>query len=321
MVPDPAASGLTIVVLTHNRRRALGNCLESLFAQEDPGTPLHFIVVDDGSTDGTGEMVRALTASRPQWRCISQAHRGIAAARNTGIRSSRSAWIAIVADDYILPANYARTITGFFNEHPQAEVLRFRVVPAGKGFLNLALHAYREAGVSRRVRSRNDESLTIHHTLEAAGAAAFRKRVFQRVGDFDESFVRGEDTEFTVRLRHAGIAVHLLPQLPISHFHESNLGAALKNAFRGGRASWRLHVAPNQEPPGILALVQLALHSGLAAFYWACWRAGKAGGPVRSITYWPVLFLLETSARAGFFSAGVQSRKKTQAASLGPTPR
>jgi GT2 family glycosyltransferase len=332
MLANAAATGLTVIVLTYNRRELLRGCLESLFVQDDPGVPLDFIIVDDGSTDGTAEMVRGLTASRPQWRCVSQAHRGIAAARNTGIGNSRSALTAIVADDYLLPANYARTIADFFNGHPQALVVRFKVVPAGGGILNLALHAYQEASVIRRLaprgsrrnrrglwrRARAVETTTTDHDLEAAGGAAFRSEVFQRIGNFDESFARGEDTDFTRRLHAAGIAVHYSPDLSIRHRNDPRLHPALKNAFINGRASWRLNAAPGQKPASVPYLIQLALRSGLAAPYWACWRAWQTGWPARFFAYLPILLLLEASSRAGFFCAGMHSRKKSPAGSGGP---
>jgi GT2 family glycosyltransferase len=317
-------TGLTIVVLTYNRRELLRGCLESLFIQDDPGVPLHFLIVDDGSTDGTGEMVRGLTASRPQWQYIPRAHGGIAAARNTGIRSSQSALIAIVADDYLLPKNYAREIAAFFKDYPLAQVLRFKVVPAGGGFLRLALHAYQEASVIRRLapqrsrekqnglwrRARAEEMITTDHDLEAAGAAAFRSEVFQRIGSFDESFMRGEDTDFTHRLHAAGIPVHYSPRLHIRHCNDSGLGSALKNYFISGRASWRLCAEPGQEPASNTYLIRLALRSGPAALYWSCWRAWRTGWPILFFAYFPVMLLLEVSSRAGFFCGGIRARKK-----------
>jgi GT2 family glycosyltransferase len=335
MNSDKAATGLTIVVLTYNRRELLRGCLESLFAQEDPVIPLHFIVVDDGSTDGTGEMVRELTCSRPQWQYIRQAHRGIAAARNTGISSSGSTWIAIVADDYLLPADYAQAIAAFFKDHPQAWVLRFKVVPSGHGFLNTALQAYQEASVIRRLappgsgrnhaglwhRARAAETMTVDHGLEAAGAAAFCSDVFRQIGNFDESFIRGEDTEFTRRLRAAGIAVHYSPHVHIRHRIDPSLRSALKNAFISGNASWRLHAGQASRPASIARIILLALRSGPAALYWSCWRSWVTGWPVRFFFYWPVLLLLETSSRAGFFCGSVHSRKKSPAVFCGLKPK
>ncbi|MCU0237365.1 MAG: glycosyltransferase [Acidobacteria bacterium] len=317
------APGLTIIVLTHQRRELLRTCLESLFAQDDPGIPLDFVVVVDGSTDGTVEMVRALTAARPRWRCVSQAHRGIAAARNIGIRSSRTALTAIVADDYLLPRGYARAIADFFREQPQALVLRFKVVAAGSGFLGRALHAYQEASVIRRLapltaaagrrglwrRRPPGAAVTTDHDLEAAGGAAFRSEVFQVVSGFDESFARGEDTEFTRRLHAAGIAVHYQPGLAIGHRNDARLRPALQIAFANGQASWRLCAFPEQKAASVHGLAWLALRSGPAAIYWSCWRAWQTGWPARFLAYWPVLLLLESASRAGFFLAGVRSRR------------
>jgi GT2 family glycosyltransferase len=322
--PSP---GLTVIVLTRDRRELLRGCIESLLAQEDPGIPLEFIVVDDGSQDGSADMVRTLTGPRPQWRCISQAHRGIAAARNTGIRGSRSAWLAIVADDYLLPAHYARSIADFFRNQPQAQVVRFKVVPAGGGLLGRAIHAYREAGVLRRLDPRNQgagrkvkwsrvpavDRVTTDHGLEAAGAAAFRCEVFQRVGAFDESFPRGEDTDFTRRLRAAGIAVYYFPHLQIRHRDDPRLGAAMKKAFAGGRSSWRLSAPAGSGRPSIPYVIRLGLRSPFLALYWSCWRAWMTGGTWKFFPYLPVMLLLEASTRAGFFSGCVSSRGKAPA--------
>lgn len=321
---NAAAAGLAIVVLTCNRRELLRGCLESLFAQNDPGIPLEFIVVDDGSTDGTGDMVRSLTASLPQWKYVPQAHKGIAAARNAGIRSSRSEWIAIVADDYLLAPDYAQSIVAFFAGHPQALVVRFKVVAAEGNFLSRALHAYQEASVKRRLavrhpaRSRwsmwrrlaDEEKISSVHGLEAAGAAAFRSEVFRRAGLFDESFVRGEDSDFTRRLQAAGIAVYYSPFQRIGHRHDSSLGAALKSTFISGRFAWRLGAAPGQKPASLLHLAGLGLKTGGSALYWSCWRAWQSGPPWRAALYLPILLLIESSYKAGFFCEGARSRKK-----------
>ena len=326
------ATGLTIIVLTRNRRELLRGCLESLLSQSDPGVPLAFVVVDDGSSDGSGDMVRGLTASRPHWSYIFQEAAGIAAARNTGIRNSASAWIAIVADDYLLPADYARAIAAFFKEHPQARVVRFKVTAAaGGGLIGGALHAYQEASCKRRLAPRDPErsrwnlwrrlpeaeGIRTDHGLEAAGAAAFHSSVFRQIGGFDESFARGEDSDFTRRLRAAGIPVYYSPFLRIGHRYDPDLRAALKNAFAGGRASWRLGGAPQQKPASVPMVIRVGLRSGPAALYWSCWRAWQTGSAARFIMYWPILLLMDAANRAGFFSACVASRKKIPAAGHG----
>ncbi len=326
------AAGLTIIVLTRNRRELLRGCLESLFSQSDAGVPLAFIVVDDGSSDGSGDMVRGLISSRPPWSYIYQEPAGIAAARNTGIRNCASEWVAIVADDYLLPADYARSIAAFFKEYPQARVVRFKVTAAaGGGWIGGALHAYQEASSKRRLAPRHLEpsrrgmwrrlpeamEIRTDHGLEAAGAAAFHSSVFRQIGGFDESFPRGEDSDFTRRLRAAAIPVYYSPFLRIGHRYDADLRAALKNAFAGGRASWRLGGTAQQKPASVPMVVRVGLRSVPAALYWSCWRAWQTGSAARFVIYWPVLLLMDVANRAGFFSACVGSRKKIPAAGRG----
>ncbi|MDQ7028787.1 MAG: glycosyltransferase family 2 protein [Ardenticatenia bacterium] len=76
---------ISVVVPTHNRKDLLRRCLEAVVSQDYPNYDV--IVVDDGSTDGTGEMVQR---EFPQVRYIRQEpNRGPAAARNRGIEVAR----------------------------------------------------------------------------------------------------------------------------------------------------------------------------------------------------------------------------------------
>jgi len=314
-----AAPGLSIVVLTHNRRDILRGCLESLFAQSEPGTLFEIVVVDDGSTDGTGDMVRRLAALHPELSYHHQPPRGIGSARNLGIRHASGQVVAFVADDYLLAPDYVRTILGFFRERPEARVVRFKIVAACDGFLCRMLHAYHEASVKRRLvegqsfsgyrrmwrRLAPEERMTTDHGLEAAGGAAFRRDVFRQVGLFDESLVRVEDTDFTRRLWAAGIPVYYIPFHTIGHRYGSNLRAALKSAFESGRYRRRYQSKYAGARPGVLSLIGRGLTVKLSSLYWACWRARQTGALDRFLFYLPFMILVETSTQAGFVTEGI----------------
>ena len=319
----PTGPGLSIVVLTYNRQELLGDCLDSLFAQADPRTPVEILVVDDGSTDGTSDLVQGLADSHPHLRYCPQPHGGIAAARNTGIRNATAGLIAIVADDYLLAPDYARTVVGFFREYPEAQVVRFKVVAAGDDFISRACHAYQEASTKRRLANgwafsghrhmwrllRAEEKITTDHGLEAAGAAAFRREVFQRVGLFDESFARAEDTDFTVRLREAGIPIHYFPFHEIRHRYDSSLRAVVGTAFRSGHFRWRYYAKHAHGRVNVPSLLRLGLVMKPSVLYWACWRARQTGSLARFILYLPFMLLIEASTKAGFIAEGMRSRK------------
>jgi GT2 family glycosyltransferase len=310
---------LSVIVLTRNRRELLRGCLESLFAQDESGKPSQILVVDDGSSDGTGDLVQQMAATRPELAYHPQPRRGIAAARNSGIRCATGEIVAIVADDYLLAPDYGRTILGFFGLYPEALVVRFKIVAAGNDFLSRVCHAYQEASVRRRLaegwssaRRRlgwrlisGEERVTTDHSLEAAGGAAFRREVFQRVGLFDESFGRAEDTDFTRRLRDAGIPVFYYPFHHIRHRYGRSLWGALKSAFLSGRCRWRYYLKYKEGPTSVFSLVVGGLTLKLSALYCAFWRARQAGSLWMFFQYLPVFLMFELSRKAGFLAEAV----------------
>ena len=91
-----SAAQVSIVTPTRNRWRLFRTTLASVLAQE--GVDLEYIVVDDGSTDGTSEHLVAIDDPRLRV-CRNEMSRGVAHARNRGIREARSEWVALLDDD------------------------------------------------------------------------------------------------------------------------------------------------------------------------------------------------------------------------------
>jgi glycosyltransferase involved in cell wall biosynthesis len=94
---------ISVVIPCYNAERYIVATIDSVLAQDQPG--LEIIVVDDGSSDRSVELIRA---TFPQVRVEQQANQGVAAARNNGIRLATGEWIAFVdADDIWLPGKLA----------------------------------------------------------------------------------------------------------------------------------------------------------------------------------------------------------------------
>ena len=76
---------LSVIVPTYNRERYVSSALRSLLRQRHE-VDLDIVVVDDGSTDGTREIVQSLMRDAPEIRLFTQPNQGVSAARNLGLR-------------------------------------------------------------------------------------------------------------------------------------------------------------------------------------------------------------------------------------------
>ncbi len=95
---------LSIIIPTYNRKDILLRTLKGYELQTARGEILEILVIDDGSTDGTGEAVEGFSAtSSLKVRCLVQQNKGQAAARNYGIREAHGTLI-LLGDDDIIPA-------------------------------------------------------------------------------------------------------------------------------------------------------------------------------------------------------------------------
>jgi len=85
---------ISVVIPTYNRRQTIGRSIDSILNQTL--FPSEIIVVDDGSTDGTSDYIQS---NFPSIRLLQQPNKGVSSARNMGIRSSNSDWVALLDSD------------------------------------------------------------------------------------------------------------------------------------------------------------------------------------------------------------------------------
>lgn len=298
---------MSLVVMSRNRSGWLERCLSSLLAQQTGGRPFEVVVVDDGSTDETAAVVERFRGGPVDVRYRYQPHRGIGAARNAGIAEARGDLIAFLADDYVLPPVYVRTVMTFFHEHPEAVCVRARFTPAGQDLCSQVAHFHYEVGLRHtldRTRSWRRQfarlpdlgtAVSTAHAMDAAGAAVFRRAVFDRIGLFDERWVRGEDTELTGRLRAAGLDVHFHPGLVVSRDYERTLASVLRKFWTTGIHAGRFATAGLPWRSRLPACGRLLLRSGVMPF----WRARQARSPAEGLKFLPLLCAIEAAYHAG----------------------
>lgn len=102
---------LSVIVPAYNAQEWLPQCLNSILVQTYRN--LELIVVDDGSTDGTGELCDGYALRDPRVRVLHMPNGGPGVARKTALDSSRGGWVAFVdSDDWVEPELFGTLITG-----------------------------------------------------------------------------------------------------------------------------------------------------------------------------------------------------------------
>jgi hypothetical protein len=105
-MPQPKVS---VIVPVYNVARYLPQCLESLMAQTLE--PVEFLLINDGSTDGSAEILQAFAAKDSRFKIVEQENQGVAATRNTGLAQARGEFIGFVdGDDWVEPDMFAHLL-------------------------------------------------------------------------------------------------------------------------------------------------------------------------------------------------------------------
>jgi GT2 family glycosyltransferase len=127
MTPSIAPS-ISLIVPTYNGQAYIADCLQHVVSQMQADHEL--VIVDDGSTDATLAIVRAVQAAHPQLaiRLIEQPNQGISMARNTGLKNAHGDYIAFVdSDDRLLAGSLAALDAVIAQQRPDVIATAFRM--------------------------------------------------------------------------------------------------------------------------------------------------------------------------------------------------
>ena len=117
---------LSIIIPIYNVEDTLRRCLESVLGQMDDR--MEVIIVDDGSTDTSGQIAEQMTAGRTDCRLICQANKGLSAARNAGIEAATGEYITFAdSDDFVARGTYT-ALLAVLAEHPAYDILEYPVM-------------------------------------------------------------------------------------------------------------------------------------------------------------------------------------------------
>jgi GT2 family glycosyltransferase len=225
---------LSICIVTYQAWDYLQACLRSIY-QHTQGLDFEVVVVDNGSTDGTAEM---LGRDFPEVTWIQNAaNLGFTKPANQAMDAAQGDYVLLLNPDTLIESDAFSLLVEFLQGHPDAGIVGPKVLnPDGSlqkpcrrsearpwdvltYFLGLAERFPHDRRFSGYTMSYLNEDTT-HEAQGVSGSCMLiRRAVLEQVGTFDERFFAyQEDADFCIRARQAGWKVYYYPQARVIHF-------------------------------------------------------------------------------------------------------
>ena len=235
----PAALQVSVIICTRNRAAALLPSLGSVavaLLQAAQSGPLaaEIIVVDNGSTDHTAAVISdwAAHCAFPV-QAVTEPRKGLATARNTGIRHARGTLIVFTDDDCQLAPDYIVSALRHDAADTEPTLRGGRVELGDPTDLPFSIRTGQTAKTwQRRQASARDGSL---NTALIGANMAMRRSLIDRLGPFDERFgaggrfLGGEEIDYLYRAYLADVLIVYTPDMVIYHYHGRKLAAKVRD--------------------------------------------------------------------------------------------
>jgi len=218
---------VTIVVPVLNEEAAIGACLESLLGQEYPREKLEIIVVDNGSSDRSLEI---LSGYGQRLTLLNEQEPGPAATRNSGIAAANGEILAFTDADCVARGDWLMNLVSPLSE-PEVGLVGGKI---------LALPAATD--IERYSEKLDDHGVSLNAPIPTAITMNWASRTadIRALGGFDPEFIQGEDSDLSLRMFLAGHTFRYQPSAIVYHRNEETYGKLFREGYRHGMASVRL---------------------------------------------------------------------------------
>ena len=272
MVVEGSDQLITVIIPTYNCDRYILEAIESVFIQDD----CHYevVVIDDGSTDSTSEVLEPL---QNRIRYLKQENQGVAAARNQGIAQAKGNLVAFLdADDYFFPGKLAKQ-AAIFAQKPDIGIVHSgwqRVDSLGNKLLDIRPWS--------KISELDLASWLLWKPV-LPSAMMFRREWLEYVGGFDPRFPPAEDTDLVLRMALKGCKAAWLKEVTVCYrqHEQSAMFQGLSQAHSLAAVIDNFFAQPDL--PETVRLIEYKVRYG--TLVWIAWYLLYTRHPVEMIEY------------------------------------
>lgn len=192
---------ISVIIPVFNGAGFLADAMHTIASQTLK--PDEIVIIDDGSTDGTSDLA---ASQQGNVRYSFQTNQGPAQARNKGLSLACGNFIAFLDVDDLWPEDMLHRQMSYLRSNPETDIclgkVQYMLFQEGGGYFPYSAPC-------------------LSYSLDAA---LFKRSVFQRIGGFDPTLRSGEDVDFFLRAREAGLRMDILPEVGLYYrIHPNNL--------------------------------------------------------------------------------------------------
>lgn len=242
MVEKKVNGSISIVILSWNTKKLLKNCLESL-----KDLKVEIIVVDNGSTDGSVEMLKKIQAQKTDLKTIfNQKNLGFSVANNQGIKIAKGDYLLLLNSDTVVKGQAPLEMAEFLTKHAKVGALGCRLLnidgspqPSAGPFPDLwvtSVMLFAEHWLGSLVRSSFSKVKEVDWVMGAALMVS--REAIKKAGLMDEGlFMYMDEVEWCYRIKKAGFKVMFYPGAEVIHLGGGSSQTGRKdpilNIYRG----------------------------------------------------------------------------------------
>ena len=218
MTDEPRVS---VIIPTYNRADTLGRAVDSTLAQTIDD--IEVLVVDDGGSDGTQELVEAIADPRVRY-LAHDTNRGVSAARNTGLTAARGEYVAFLdSDDEWVPRKLDRQLSALVDRGEgwvgaYCDIASAGLSPAGRIAAAVSELLFRSSAPREGGRELAEALLSMQVFMGPGSTLLVDREVVTSTGGFDEGLSIYEDWDLVLRVLSVGNLAYVDEPLAVTHF-------------------------------------------------------------------------------------------------------
>lgn len=217
---------ISIIIPSHNSEKTIQENIESLLDQDYKGK--YEIIVVDSSRDKTLEILSQFPV-----KLIKQKPKGPAAARNLGVKKSKGNIIVFIDADCVAPKNWLKSLLKPFSSK--------NVIAVAGTYKTKNKESSIARFVGYEIEQRHEKMKKFRNIdFVATYNCAYRKKIFIKLGGFNEKFTQAEDVDLSFRIVKKGYKIRYQPSAYVYHYHPDTLIKYLKQKF--WRGYWKVYL-------------------------------------------------------------------------------